>query len=84
MNQWSTTFFLLLHRDTARVLFFCPTEKHVEQMFKELEGWFPDINVECLVGHNREEKPPIHELITTKSGRGRPLCQVNYSTMASL
>ena len=66
----------LEYRDRARVLFFCPTEKLVEQQYKELDKWFPDINTEWLVGGDAEEKPHIHELILTKTERGTPLCQV--------
>ena len=58
------------------MLFFCPTEKLVEQQFRELDEWFPDINVEWLVGGDMEDKASIQELLTSKTEKGKPLCQV--------
>ncbi len=59
------------------MIFFCPTTKLVEQQYARLETWFPDISTESLIGGDEEDKPKIEVLLTQKTKRGNPMCQVS-------
>ncbi len=49
----------------------------MEQQYARLETWFPDISTESLIGGDEEDKPKIEVLLTQKTKRGKPMCQVS-------